>query len=157
VVISRFIGSKDPFLLWSPAITRRPFLPRSFDLLSLGLHVSGNGCRSARAYLLGASDPRHEVLQHPPGVFSDQITAQPPPPGTLDSETPILRTLLEYRRSRRVAERTGPHGAPCAGIPARRGRAPGAATRRGLRALALGHAPGTPTLRPARSSPSPLL
>src|SRR5687767_9818966 len=136
---------------------RRPFLPRSFDLLSLKLHVSGNGSRPARAYLLGDSDPRYQVLQHPPGVFSDQITARPPPPGTPDSETPMLRTPQECRRCRRGAEKTGPLGAPCAGIPARRGDAPGAATPQGLPALDLGRAPGSPTPQPARSSPSPLL
>src|SRR5215211_5195648 len=47
--------------------------------------------------LLGDSDPRHEVLQHPPRVYSNQITAQPPPPGTPDIGTPALRTLLERR------------------------------------------------------------
>src|SRR5215208_504589 len=101
--------------------------------------------------------PPHEVLQHPPGVYSIQITAQPPPPGTPDIGTPALRTLLECRRYRRVAEKIGPHAAPCSGTPARRGRAPGAATPQGLRALALGLAPGSPTPQPARSSPSPLL
>src|SRR5215211_867384 len=107
--------------------------------------------------LLGDSDPRHEVLQHPPGVYSNQITAQPPPPGTPDIGTPALRTLLERRRYRRVAEKTGPHAAPCAGTPARWGRAPGVATPQGLRALDLGLAPGSPTPHSAGSSPSPLL
>src|SRR5215208_66797 len=97
------------------------------------------------------------MCQHPTGVLSIQITAYPPPPGTPDIRTPALRTLLECRRYRRVAEKTGLHAAPCSGTLARRGHAPGAATPQGLHALALGLAPGAPTPRPARSSPSPLL
>src|ERR687889_285846 len=38
-----------------------------FDLLSLKIHASCNGSRPARSCLLGDSDLRHEVLQHPAG------------------------------------------------------------------------------------------
>src|SRR5919106_2690148 len=99
----------------------------------------------------GIPTPGMRCCSTAPGVLFIQITAQPPPPGTPDIGTPALRTLVECRRYRRVAEKTGLHVAPCSGTHARRGRDPGAATPQGLPALALGLAPGSPTPLPARS------